>query len=72
MKHKKPLHTKCYAIKKGFLQLGFKGKSAFYNACKSIDVTLNGFQLVSFYDNCEASETLLSKLESILEMLKHE
>lgn len=67
----KPLH-KCYAIKRDFLRLGFRGRTAFYNACKSIDVTLNGFQLIEFYEGKKVPNKLISRLESILETLKYE
>lgn len=72
MKISKPLSKKRCAIIRGFLQLGFGGIHAFYNVCKSIDATLNGFKLIKFYEGQIDDEVLVTKLEAILEVLKYE
>jgi hypothetical protein len=55
-----------------FKSLGFWGKTAFFNVCKSIDVTLNGFELVRFYQGDAVSKAVVSRLYAILERLKNE
>jgi hypothetical protein len=55
-----------------FKSLGFRGKTPFFNVCKSIDVALNGFELMEFYQGYNVSELLVSKLYAILERLKNE
>ena len=72
MKIVKPLYKKRCAILKGFLQLGFGGICSFYNVCKSVDATLNGFKLIQFYKGELEDEVLVTKLESILEAIKYE
>lgn len=56
----------------GFRKLGFGGITAFYNVCKSIDVTLNGFQLLEFYRGTAVYPQLVTSLYTILEKLKYE
>lgn len=56
----------------GFKDLGFSCRTAFYNVCKSLDCTFNDFDLINFYEGRNFDNVLLSKLESVLEMLKHE
>ena len=68
----KPLNKKRCAIIGGFLQLGFGGIHAFYNVCKSVDVTLNGFKLIAFYKGYLRDEILTSRLEDILETVRYE
>jgi hypothetical protein len=40
--------------------------------CKSIDITLNGFELIDFYQGDEVSKSIVSKLYAIIETLKNE
>ena len=72
MKTFKPLNKKRCAIIRGFLQLGFGGIYSFYNVCKSVDATLNGFKLLKFYKGQLEDDVLATKLESILEAIKYE
>lgn len=55
-----------------FKSLGFWGKTPFFNVCKSIDITLNGFELIDFYQGDEVSKSIVSKLYAIIETLKNE
>jgi hypothetical protein len=59
-------------IQSGFLALGFVKGAAFYNVCKSLDTTLNGFRLLAFWNGQKVSKMMMAKLESILEVLKNE
>jgi hypothetical protein len=70
MKHKSSI--KCFAVVREFQKLGFWGRSAFLNVCRSIDETLDGFDLIILYDEYIADDVLLTKLEMILERLKFE
>lgn len=69
---KKPLDTKRNAIKGAFAKFGFRGIIAFYNVCKSIDVTLNGFELIAFWRLNKGDEKLLLSLENVLTILENE
>lgn len=71
MKQLKPLQKRAVIIG-GFTHLGFTCRTAFYNVCKSLDSTLNGFELINFYNGEVVSETLVNRLEAVLEMLKNE
>lgn len=55
-----------------FTELGFIGEIAFYNVCKNIDVTLSSYELASFYKGYKVRECMLSRLEQIIDFLKHE
>jgi len=60
------------AILNDFNCMGFWGVAAFYNVCKSIDVTLSGFSLIEFYNGSKICEVLANKLETIIEILRYE
>ncbi|TVZ55628.1 hypothetical protein OD91_0883 [Lutibacter sp. Hel_I_33_5] len=68
----KSLIKKRYAIQRGFYKLGFRGRTAFFNVCKSIDVTLSDFELLNFYDHGKSSPGLVTRLEEILDTLQYE
>lgn len=68
----KPLEQKRNAIITEFFKLGFWGKTAFYNVCKSIDVALNGFELIAFYEGYKVNKPMVEKLEAIIDKLKTE
>jgi hypothetical protein len=72
MKYLSPLNNQRCTIISEFLQLGFGGISAFYNVCKSLDVTLSGLLLIQFYKGQSYDAKFLSKIEAILEILKYE
>lgn len=72
MKLLKPLQQRYNTVMRGFLQLGFVGESVFYNICKSVDVTLNGFELIQFYKREKITEEMLVKVGAILEKIKYE
>lgn len=55
-----------------FKQLGFGGIHAFRNVCLSVDGTFGFFELVWFYCNRCYDVQTLSKVEDVLETLKHE
>jgi len=55
-----------------FKRLGFRGRTAFYNVCKSIDVTLSSLDIINFYDHEFVSENLVTKMEGFIEKLKNE
>lgn len=60
------------AIINDFNCMGFRGRTAFYNVCKSIDVRLSGFALIEFYSGVKICENLTEKLETIIEILRYE
>lgn len=62
---------RCYIIL-CFRRFGFRGRTAFYNVCKSIDTTLNGLDIVQFYDFDFVSENMVIKMEAVLQKLKTE
>lgn len=55
-----------------FENLGFLGRTPFFNVCKSLDVTLNGFELLEFYNGTNISQPLVSRLYAIIECVKNE
>lgn len=59
-------------ILQGFRKLGFRGMVPFLNVCKTIDVTLNGLELLEFYNGSKVTESIANRLCAILEMLKYE
>jgi len=63
---------KCFTVLQEFKGLGFWGRTAFLNVCRSIDETLDGFDLIIFYEENRADDVLLTRLEMILERLKLE
>lgn len=68
----KELIKKRWQILGEFAQLGFKGRTAFYNVCKSIMPTLNSFMLLEFWFKKPVSTKFCKDLESVLEILKYE
>jgi hypothetical protein len=72
MKIVKPFNKRRCAIVTEFLRLGFGGICSFYNVCKSIDATLNGFKLIEFYEDRLVDDVFVTKLESVIEILKYE
>ena len=72
MKLFRPLFARRCNIITDFKKLGFVGRNAFYNVCKTFDATLNGFQLLVFYDGRMLDKKLIARLEEIVECLKHE
>ena len=56
----------------GFRELGFNSVQAFYNVCKSVDVTLSSFELIEFYKGTRVQEYLFVKLNNVLETIKYE
>ena len=55
-----------------FKKMGFWGKTAFFNVCKSLDVTLNGFELLQFYEGISVKQSLINRLYAIIECVKNE
>lgn len=72
MKLYKPFAIKCSSLKNRFKSLGFMGMTAFYNVCKSLDTTLNGFDIIRFWKFNQADENFLNKVEIVLNKLKYE
>jgi hypothetical protein len=72
MNIKKPLFKKCSVIKSRFKSFGFRGRSSFYNVCKSLDATLNGFEIFEFWELNKATDNFISRVECILNRLEHE
>lgn len=60
------------AILLNFRKFGFMGVTPFYNVCKSVDVTLNGFRLLEFYRGTAVYPDLIDVLHGVLETLRHE
>lgn len=56
----------------GFRKMGFMGVVPFYNVCKNVDVTLNGFQLLEFYKGTRLHQDLITPLHTILETVRYE
>ena len=63
---------KGYTVLEGFRDLGFKSLRAFYNVCKSVDVTFNGYELIEFFKLGRASFSFLVGLEAVLYRLRYE
>ena len=56
-----------------FRKFGFMGVKSFYNVCKSVDVSLNSFDLVEFYfHGNKASIKMITKLQAVVKVLKYE
>jgi hypothetical protein len=55
-----------------FKSLGFLGMTSFYNVCKSLDATLNGFELIAFYFGHKVDQKIINRLYEIIESLKYE
>lgn len=55
-----------------FEQLGFGGIQAFRNVCLSVDGTLSFWELTWFFYWLKCEESTVSKIENVLEILKHE
>lgn len=70
--HNEPLQQQRASILGGFHAFGFNSRTVFFNVCMSLDCTLNGFDLVAFYDDKKLEKSLMNRLEAILEMLKNE
>lgn len=72
MKLRRSLIEKRLNIIINFKRLGFVGRVAFYNVCKSIDTTLSDFDIVDFYDYGNATVEFTNKMESIVNTLRYE
>lgn len=68
----KPLFKKRCSVIREFLQLGFGGIQSFYNCCKTIDTTLNGFAILQFYTGDKVTEKMVADVENVLNVLKNE
>ncbi len=56
----------------GFFRLGFTSRTAFYNVCRSIGCALTCFEILNFYEGKNVSDSVVSKIEDVLEVLKNE
>ena len=66
------IHLKRLNLIFAFRKLGFKSLQSFYNVCKSIDATINGFRLIEFYKHGNVPVEFVNKLDAILTQLKYE
>lgn len=66
------LNYKRWLVISGFVKLGFKSKGAFFNVCKSVLPTLNGFKLLAFWKGGFLCNDLMEDLINVLEIIKYE
>lgn len=72
MKIAKPLQLQRCVLLNRFYKLGFRGRTAFYNVCKSLDATLNGLEIISFYDFGNTNQSLINRLNAVIDCLENE